>query len=385
MATPIRVLLIEDSENDALPILRQLKKGGYKVDHKLVETPAALKQALETESWDIILSDFQMPSFDGREALRIVNELGIDIPFIVISGVLVEENAVEILKAGAGDYVKKGNWARLLPAVDRELREAESRRERKRAQEEQRKAQERYQNLFESAVEGIFQSVPSGHFINANPAMAQILGYDSPEELIQEITDIPFQLYVHSYSRELFLQAIRDQGFISGFETQAYRKDGAILWVTINARGIFDEDGELQIIEGFIVDVSERKRAEADLAEMNRQLEKLVAERTIDLERQTLELQQANLRLKELDQLKTAFLSSVSHELRTPLTSVLGFAKLIHRDFCKNFLPNAQCEGKSGKMGDRICTNLNIIVQEGERLTRLINDFLDLTASKPDA
>lgn len=379
MGTPIRVLIIEDSENDALLTLRELKKGGYEVEHTVVETPKALKEALENGQWDIILSDFQMPSFDGREALRIVKEHGVDVPFIVISGVLVEEDAVEILKGGASDYVKKGNWARLLPAVGRELREAQSRRERMRAQKEKAKAQAQYQNLFETAVEGIFQSTPAGHFIHANPAMAQLLGYDSPEDLIQRVTDIPFQLYVHASARLEFLNTLRTVGVISGFEAKFYRKDGSTLWGSINARGIFDELGELDIIEGFIMDISERKRAERDLAEINHQLEKLVAERTIDLERKALELQQANLRLKELDQLKTAFLSSVSHELRTPLTSVLGFAKLIHRDFCKNFLPKARCEDKTGKMGDRICTNLDIIVQEGERLTRLINDFLDLT------
>ncbi|MBU4379122.1 MAG: HAMP domain-containing histidine kinase [Pseudodesulfovibrio sp.] len=150
------------------------------------------------------------------------------------------------------------------------------------------------------------------------------------------------------------------------------------MWISINCRGVFDDDGDLELIEGFAMDITERKRAEHDLAEMNRQLEKLVADRTMDLERKAAELEQANLRLKELDQLKTDFLSSVSHELRTPLTSVLGFAKLIHRDFCKKFLPGAGCVVDATVMGNRICANLDIIVHEGERLTRLVNDFLDL-------
>jgi len=379
MATPIRVLVVEDSEDDALLILRELKKGGYDVEWRVVETPQSLTEALDDGLWDIILSDFQMPAFDGREALRIVHEKGLDIPFIVISGVLVEENAVEILKAGANDYVKKGNWARLIPAVGRELREAQSRRERKQAQEEKTKAQEKYRVLFESAVEGVFQSSLSGQFINVNPAMAQLVGYDTPEELINSITDITNQFYVRTDSRDKLLDIMRTSGMANGFEAEIFRKDGSRTWVSLNSRGIFDEDGNLEFLEGFAVDISERKRAEDELAEMNRQLERLVAERTIDLEHKALELQQANLRLKELDQLKTAFLSSVSHELRTPLTSVLGFAKLIHRDFCKVFLPQTPCSDNLAKMGDRICTNLDIIVHEGERLTRLVNDFLDLT------
>jgi len=377
--TPIRVLIIEDSEDDALLTLRELKKGGFSPEWRMVETPNDLSDALDEGPWDIILSDFQMPAFDGREALRIVQEKSVDVPFIVISGVLVEDNAVDILKAGASDYVKKGNWARLIPAVGRELREAESRRQRKHAQLEQAEAQERYRILFESAVEGIFQSSPSGNFLSANPAMAQLLGYDTSDELINAVTNITYQLYVHSHARDSFLKAIRATGKVSDFEAEYYRKDGSQLWISINARGVFDDNGELELIEGFAVGIAKRKQAEDELAEMNRQLERLVTERTIDLENKALELERANLRLKELDQLKTTFLSSVSHELRTPLTSVLGFAKLIHRDFCKTFLPKAKCDLSAGKMGDRICSNLDIIVHEGERLTRLVNDFLDLT------
>ncbi|MCG2731936.1 MAG: response regulator [Pseudodesulfovibrio aespoeensis] len=220
MSTPIRILIVEDSEDDALLTLRELKKGGYDVEWKMVDTPQALDRALDEGHWDIILSDFQMPAFDGREALRLVHEKGLDVPFIVISGVLVEENAVEILKAGASDYVKKGNWARLIPAVERELREAESRKERKRAQKEEAKAQERYRTLFESAVVGIFQSSPSGRFISVNPAMAQLHGYKTPDELINAITDIPHQLYVDSSTREELLHAVRTTGQLSGFEAE---------------------------------------------------------------------------------------------------------------------------------------------------------------------
>lgn len=378
MSIPIRVLIIEDSEDDALLILRELKKGGYVPEYRIVDTLDALRKALDEDVWDVILSDYQLPAFDGRAALRVVQEKKLDVPFVVISGVLVEDNAVEILKSGANDYVKKGNWARLIPAVGRELREAQSRRERKSAQEEQAKAQEQYRVLFESAVEGIFQSSPAGRFINANPAMAKLVGYDSPEELIEGVSHIPNQLYVHAETRDKMLNALGTTGMISGFETQIYRKDGSRTWISINSRGVFDENGDLEFIEGFAVDITERKRAEEELAEMNQRLEDLVKDRTMELERKALELEQANLRLKEVDQLKTAFLSSVSHELRTPLTSVLGFAKLIHKDFCKTFLPLAGLEGKLDKMGKRICANLDIIVHEGERLTRLVNDFLDL-------
>ncbi|BCS88063.1 sensor histidine kinase [Pseudodesulfovibrio sediminis] len=375
---PIRLLIIEDSEDDALLTLRQLRKGGYDPVYRIVETPAALENALLEETWDIVLSDFHMPSFDGREALRIVRERGLDVPFVIISGVLVEEDAVEILKSGASDYVRKGNWSRLIPAIGRELREARGRREQQRAEEQEAEAQERYRNLFESAVEGIFQSTPAGRFVTANPAMAVLAGYDSPQELINSVRNISNELYVHSESRDMMLEILEAHGMVSGFEVEVYRKDGSRTWIVINSRGLFDDSGKLELIEGFVVDISKRKRAEAELANMNQQLEQLVADRTSELEQKALELEQANRRLQEVDQNKTAFLSSVSHELRTPLTSVLGFAKLIHRDFCKVFLPTSGVDEKMNRMGDRICDNLDIIVNEGERLTRLVNDFLDL-------
>lgn len=372
MKTPIRVLIIEDSEDDALLTLRELRKGGYDPEYRVVETSADLSAALDEQGWDIILSDFQMPSFDGSAALKVVQEKKLDIPFIVISGVLAEEKAVEILKAGANDYVRKGNWTRLIPAIGRELREARSRRERKRAREQ-------YRILFESAVEGIFQSTAAGTFINVNPAMASLLGFASREELIGAVTDISNQLYVHSEHRKRFLDMIRAEGKVVDYETEMRRKDGTRIWVVLSGRGIFDDEGNLVTIEGFAVDISKRKRAEAELAQMNRQLEGLVEERTKDLNAKAQELKQANERLQELDKLKSAFISSVSHELRTPLTSVLGFAKLIHRDFCRSFLPAITVDEKKSKVGDRICQNLNIIVEEGARLTRLVNDFLDIT------
>jgi len=129
---------------------------------------------------------------------------------------------------------------------------------------------------------------------------------------------------------------------------------------------------------GIGIDISERKHAEAALSRMNRDLEILVAERTLDLERKAMELEDANHQLREMDRLKNAFLSSVSHELRTPLTAVLGFSKLILRDFQLHFLGLAATPTLLSK-GNRIRENLSIINQEGDRLTRLINDMLDLS------
>ena len=132
---PLRVLLVEDSENDAMLLLRELRCGGYEPSCQRVDTPEAMEAALKDaddrgEPWEIIISDYYMPRFRGPDALATVRRLGYDTPFIVVSGKAGEDLAVEIMKAGAHDYITKENMARLNPAIERELREAQVRRER---------------------------------------------------------------------------------------------------------------------------------------------------------------------------------------------------------------------------------------------------------------
>ena len=153
MNLTLRILFIEDSEEDVLLELLQIKKGGYEIMYKRVETAASMKAALKDESWDIIFSDYKMPHFNGLDALAVLKETELDIPFIVISGAIGEEVAVQAMKAGAHDYMMKNNLKRLLPTVERELRESHMRAERKQLEQKQKQAeQERLANLhyFES-------------------------------------------------------------------------------------------------------------------------------------------------------------------------------------------------------------------------------------------
>lgn len=131
----LRLLLVEDSEDDALHLLRALRKGGYAPLAERVETPEDMTAALQRGQWDIIISDYVLPRFSGLAALAILRQSGLDLPFIVVSGKIGEEVAVGAMKAGAHDYILKSSLARLAPAVERELRDAEVRRERKRAEE----------------------------------------------------------------------------------------------------------------------------------------------------------------------------------------------------------------------------------------------------------
>jgi signal transduction histidine kinase len=136
MSVPLRILIVEDSEDDAVLMLLELRRNGYEPTSERVDSAEAMSAALDRQTWDLILSDYAMPHFSMSAALTMVQEKGLDLPFIVVSGAIGEEAAVAAMRAGAHDYVMKGNIARLAPAVERELREAEMRRERKRAEQE---------------------------------------------------------------------------------------------------------------------------------------------------------------------------------------------------------------------------------------------------------
>ena len=130
MGKPLRILIVEDSENDARLLLRELKRVGYEPVYECVYTANDMNTSLEKLNWDVIISDFVMPQFSGLEALKLVQEKGLDIPFIITSGKISDDTAVISMKAGAADYIMKDNLARLGPAIDRELQEKMVRRER---------------------------------------------------------------------------------------------------------------------------------------------------------------------------------------------------------------------------------------------------------------
>jgi PAS domain S-box-containing protein len=401
MGVDLRVLLVEDSEDDALLLLRTLRKGGYDPTSERVDTPQDMEAALDGESWDLVISDHSMPAFSSSAALGLLRRKGfVDLPFIIVSGQIGEDAAVAAMKAGAHDYLMKDNLARLNSAIERELREAEVRRERRRAEvalrasetrfrlmveqsplstqifspdgrtlrvnraweelwgvtldqipgynilqdpqlvekgtmpyiergfagratavppvryepdatipgvsdvghrwvqayiypvkdadgriqevvlvhediterreaeEERRRAEEKYRSIFENAVEGIFQTTVEGKFLTANPAMARMLGYESREEMLSSISNIGDQLYALPERREEIYQRALQDGFVSGFEVELLRKDGSPVWVSVNARTVYDAQGDVAGYEGTVEDITERKRAEEALREI---------------------------------------------------------------------------------------------------------------------
>jgi PAS domain S-box-containing protein len=149
MERKLRVLQVEDSPDDAELILRELHRSGYTLETLRVETSVAMVNALCDHDWDLVLADFDLPGFGGMEALRVLQVSGVDIPFLLVSGAIGEETAIAAMKAGAHDYIFKGNLARLNPAIERELKEAEIRRKQVAADRALRDSEQRYRALFE--------------------------------------------------------------------------------------------------------------------------------------------------------------------------------------------------------------------------------------------
>src|SRR5918996_3295160 len=175
----LRVLLVEDSENDAMLLLRELRRGGYEPLSQRVCTPEDMEKALRSaeardEPFQVVISDYYLPRFRAPDALRLLRELGYDVPFIVVSGKIGEEAAVEIMKAGADDYLTKENMSRLCPAIERELREVEVKRERELALS---RSEERWGRLVEQAADAIFVHDLQGRFVDVNRQACAGLGY----------------------------------------------------------------------------------------------------------------------------------------------------------------------------------------------------------------
>src|SRR5262245_57778234 len=136
MSKSLRILIVEDSEEDTELLLHELRRAAYDPSFERVDTPAAMSAALEQKDWDLVVAAFSKPHFNALAELKLLNSKQLDLPFIIVSGTIGEELAVSAMKNGARDYIMKGNLRRLVPAVERELSEAQQRRERKRAEEE---------------------------------------------------------------------------------------------------------------------------------------------------------------------------------------------------------------------------------------------------------
>ena len=268
MATPLRVLIIEDSEDDALLVLRELRKGGYEPQFERVETAEAMMEAIAVRSWDIALSDYVLPRFSGMEALKIWRQSGFDAPFIVVSGKIGEDTAVEAMRAGANDYFIKGNISRLVPAIQRELKEAELRRKKREAEEALLTSELRYRRLVAAVTDYIYTvEVCDGSAVATShgPGCTAVTGY-GPEEFEED----PLLWYrmVHAEDKQRVTaqtQRLLEGEDIPSLEHRIIHKDGSVRWVRNTIVPRYDEFGGLAAYDGLIADITARKTAELEL------------------------------------------------------------------------------------------------------------------------
>ncbi|MHB9098358.1 MAG: PAS domain S-box protein, partial [Syntrophales bacterium] len=261
MGTPLRVLIVEDSEIDVLMLILELKQGGYEPVHEHVETIEAVRTALRDKAWDIILCDYYLYGFNGLQVLAIVKETEIDIPFILISGAIGEEAAVEAMKAGAHDYIMKDRRQRLLPAVKRELGEAAMRREHRRVEAAFRESEGKFRLLVENAPDAVLVHV-KGCFAYLNPAAIHLFGAGSAEVLLGSPLMDHFHPDYHAVARERMRLLYEERKAVRMMEQQYLKVDGSVIDVEVSAVPITYEDRDGALV--FVRDITDRKRAEAE-------------------------------------------------------------------------------------------------------------------------
>ncbi|MEN6468387.1 MAG: HD domain-containing phosphohydrolase, partial [Smithella sp.] len=264
MLTPLRVLMVEDSEDDALLLIRTLRKNGYEPTAERVQTSEDLTLALSRQPWDIILCDFHLPGFSGIDAIAIVKKMNLDIPIIVVSGAIGEEMAMDCIHRGASDYIMKGNLTRLGLAVKRDLQEKEMRLRQKKDEDSLRQSEEKYRTILESIGEGFYEVDIAGNFTFFNNALCRIWGY--PRE---ELMGMNSRAYTDKETARKLYQA-HNQVYRTGepgrlFDYEIIQKNGNKKVIQSSFTLLKDADGKTIIgFRGIVRDITELKQMEKD-------------------------------------------------------------------------------------------------------------------------
>ncbi len=273
MSKPLAVLNIEDSESDSKLIAHLLKKAGYKITFERVETSAQMHTALKKRVWDIVISECDLLKFDVHAALTLLQEMGLDIPLIVVSGTVGEETAVSMMKAGAHDYLMKDNLTRLAAVIERELEQTEMRRERRQVEQKLHDSEELFHELADNIEEVFWITEPASkkdQYIS--PVYKKIWG-----RFLKDVDD--FVESVLPEDRTVVLDAIEKQkrGEKTKIEYRIGHTDGSVHWVWDRAFPIFDASGKVKSVAGIATDITERKWGEGALWESEQKYRSLYA------------------------------------------------------------------------------------------------------------
>jgi PAS domain S-box-containing protein len=283
MNSVLRVLIIEDSEIDARLIHRQLTTAGYEVVLRRVETEAELQAALTNDSWQLVLCDYRLPRLSAIRALEMIQATGLDLPFIVVSGQIGEEAAVDLLRRGAHDYLLKDKMARFIPVVQRELHEAEERGrhrqsefDRSRAERALRESEARYRSVVSALAEGIVLVDRSGLIVACNDSAARIVGVPKEQLLVSSLDQPLWQLFredgtpIPEADRPLRVCLSTGQT-LDAMVTGMQRADGSRLWISAHVRPcLHDASGMPALVAMSFSDITAQRAAEARIREQAR-------------------------------------------------------------------------------------------------------------------
>jgi len=256
MAAPLRVLIVEDSVDDTLLIAAALERGRLDPVFERVETAAAMQAALEAHNWDLIICDYSMPQLAGPAALAIYRQTGLDVPFIAVSGTVGEETVAEMMRAGAHDYVMKNHLDRLVPAVKRELRAAQERRDRRQAET----IAAYLASIVQSCDDAIIGKTLNGTVVSWNQGAERLYGY-SAEEMIGRSISILLPAYRPEELPEI-METIKRGQAVDGLETVRLRKDGTPVEVSLTISPIKDSSGRVVGASAVARDITPRKQEE---------------------------------------------------------------------------------------------------------------------------
>jgi PAS domain S-box-containing protein len=341
---PLRALIVEDAETDAELLLRSLKQAGYDVHYRRVESRAEMQKALAEHSWEIILSDYSLPQFSAPEALKTLKETGIDLPFIIVSGTIGEDIAVDAMKNGAHDFMVKGRLARLGPAIERELRDVEARRQRREAEEGRRASDARFRAIMEAASEAVIAAEEGGQIQYVNPAAERMFGYAAGDLLGRSLGELIPESFKDGVAS--FVMARQHSVLERSMELVGRRKDNSEFPLELSLGSW--TSSERVYFAGIIRDLTERKKVEAQL---------MMADRMVAV---------------------GSLAAGVAHEINNPLAAILANLELALSDI----------EGSQSSFSPDLLTTLNEELRDardaGERVRKIVRDLRIFSRSEQD-
>jgi hypothetical protein len=262
MAGPINVLLVEDRDDDAQLLMRELRKGGFEPFFERVETEAALRQALARRRWDVVISDYSMPAFDAPGALKALQESGFEVPFIIVSGSIGEDRAVSVLKDGASDFISKENLSRLVSALERELRDAASRRARREAEAALRASNERITALVSASPIAMVVIERSGNLVLWNPAARRIFGL-AEEQALGRPPGMVASERVGEFA--MMCDGVWGGKSFTAVEISAVNQSGTQLLTSMSLVPLRNANGVVDSLLALFEDITERRSLERQL------------------------------------------------------------------------------------------------------------------------